>query len=217
MALVENDDLTPVGADSDLAAEMTAREAEASLKQLILEVNALGSLLRQGSLTEGHGSGLAGGESAILDLLDRLGAQSVPQMARLRSTSRQNIQVAVNRLGREHSVEFAANPAHKRSRLVQITEAGRKRLGAAREQERLQLQRLADHFRVEQLGSAAALLRAVRLGLAGEQAGAPKLATARSGKPMNQPAKIVPAQNSPSPAVVAEWESLSGELPVNLL
>jgi DNA-binding MarR family transcriptional regulator len=216
MADLKDADLASRALGASIDSELTFPEAELALKELLLEVGVLNSLLRQGARTEGHGNGLAGGESAILEILDRHGPQSVPQMARLRSTSRQNIQVAVNRLASEQCVEFAVNPAHKRSRLVQITEAGRTRLAVARQQGRQRLLRLAGQFRAENLGSATALLRSVRLGFGGEQPPPTRLAAARSGKPLTSPAKIAAPQN-PRPAVVSGWEQSNGELPVNLL
>src|SRR5205823_5328134 len=49
---------------------------------------------------------------------------TVPRIARQRSTSRQNIQILVDRLEADGRVELQRNPAHKRSALVCLTTQG---------------------------------------------------------------------------------------------
>src|SRR5262245_25632462 len=69
-----------------------------------------------------HGAGeLTAGRRGVLRGLDRLGPQTVPQMARARPVSRQYIQMLVNELESEGLVELVENAAHKRSRLVRLT------------------------------------------------------------------------------------------------
>lgn len=73
-----------------------------------------------------HGEGeLTAGRRGILRGLDRLGPQTVPQMARARPVSRQYIQMLVNDLEAEGLVELVENVAHKRSRLVRLTPRGK--------------------------------------------------------------------------------------------
>jgi len=62
---------------------------------------------------------------AALQVLQRYGPQTVPQIARARFSSRQNIQILINRLKDEGLVEFVNNPDHKRSALVRLTSQGR--------------------------------------------------------------------------------------------
>jgi DNA-binding MarR family transcriptional regulator len=57
--------------------------------------------------------------------LGRNGGQTVPDLARARRTSRQNIQIVVNRLKSQGLAEFVRNPNHKKSSLVQLTQKGR--------------------------------------------------------------------------------------------
>jgi DNA-binding MarR family transcriptional regulator len=64
-------------------------------------------------------------EHAVMDIIDRFGPITVPQISRERSTSRQNIQILIDRLEAEGRVELLGNPAHKRSALVRLTEKGR--------------------------------------------------------------------------------------------
>lgn len=60
----------------------------------------------------------------ILRGLARYGAQTVPQLARARSVTRQDVQPVVDALAREGLVALVANPAHARSRLVRVTPEG---------------------------------------------------------------------------------------------
>jgi DNA-binding MarR family transcriptional regulator len=70
------------------------------------------------------------GERSILRILEETGPSTVPQIARARSTSRQNVQIIINRLTAESRVEFHDNPSHKRSKLVVLTARGRQWLEA---------------------------------------------------------------------------------------
>jgi DNA-binding MarR family transcriptional regulator len=69
---------------------------------------------------EGGGAGRRG----ILRGVARYGEQTVPELARTRSVTRQHVQEVVNALAREGLVELAPNPRHKRSRLVRATPRG---------------------------------------------------------------------------------------------
>jgi len=63
-------------------------------------------------------------QRAILESLSRLGPKTVPQLANMRPVSRQHIQIIVNQLLDKKLVELVANPAHRRSSLVQLTKNG---------------------------------------------------------------------------------------------
>jgi DNA-binding MarR family transcriptional regulator len=85
-----------------------------------------------------HGEGpLSAGLLSLLLDLGRDGAQTVPQLARSRSVTRQHIQAWVNRLVEGGYAELAENPAHKRSKLVATTPRGRElAVGVLRRAER---------------------------------------------------------------------------------
>jgi DNA-binding MarR family transcriptional regulator len=73
-----------------------------------------------------HGQGeLTAARRGVLRGLQRLGPQTVPQMARRHPVSRQHIQLLVNALRDEGLVDTAENPAHRRSSLVRLTPKGR--------------------------------------------------------------------------------------------
>jgi DNA-binding MarR family transcriptional regulator len=72
----------------------------------------------------------AGGEWGVLRSLMRDGPQTVPAMARARPISRQHCQTIVNALKAQGFVRLIANPAHKRSKLVEITAKGQAQVEA---------------------------------------------------------------------------------------
>ena len=69
---------------------------------------------------------ISGPRRTVLIALARSGPQTVAEMARTRSQSRQRLQPLVNRLVREGLLQFAPNPAHRRSPLVTLTASGRR-------------------------------------------------------------------------------------------
>lgn len=62
---------------------------------------------------------------AVMEDLDRHGAQTVSQMARRRPVTRQHIQALADALMRRKLIESFENPAHKRSPLLRLTSSGR--------------------------------------------------------------------------------------------
>ena len=74
---------------------------------------------REGVMTASGGS--------LVALLRQLAEapRTVPQLARMRPMARQNMQKIVNEMADAGLVRFEDNPAHKRSRLVALTNAGR--------------------------------------------------------------------------------------------
>ncbi len=104
----------------------------------------------------------------LLDL-DRLGPQTVPQMARARPVSRQHIQTIVNDLIEERHVELVVNPAHKRSHLVRLTRKGKEMVDAMNRREAKILTGMKIGIPEKDLQAAAAVLRAVRELLESEQ------------------------------------------------
>ena len=68
-----------------------------------------------------HEGELSDTKRGVLMNLHRLGPQTVPQMARSRQVSRQNIQTIVNLLLDDGYIELIDNPAHKRSSMVSLT------------------------------------------------------------------------------------------------
>src|SRR3954463_3330422 len=139
---------------------MVAPITSGSVEELLQEAKALGNQLRKMS-TIGH-SELPLALRKLLQILSQHGPQSVPQLARLALTSRQNIQFAVNRLKSAGYVSSIQNPAHKRSAIVVLTRKGEDLVAANLTNE---YSDLAGYFSVERLSAATGVLREVRLAL----------------------------------------------------
>lgn len=65
-----------------------------------------------------------GGAFGFMRSLALMGPLTVPQIAQMRPTSRQRMQRLADELAAEGLVEFADNPRHRRSKLVQLTKKG---------------------------------------------------------------------------------------------
>lgn len=74
--------------------------------------------------------GVGVGVRAVLDMLRLNGPMTVPQMGRAQALSRQFVQRMVNDAAGRGFVEAVPNPAHRRSSLIRLTEAGRAVIGA---------------------------------------------------------------------------------------
>jgi DNA-binding MarR family transcriptional regulator len=98
----------------------------------------------------------------ILRDLRELGPQTVPQLARLRTVSRQTVQTTVNSLAADGLVELTDNPAHKRSRLVQLTDAGAAAIDGMTEHEETLLAQVLPEIPEAEVRGAVSILRALR-------------------------------------------------------
>jgi DNA-binding MarR family transcriptional regulator len=199
------------------------------LGSLLTEVSALANRLKGPASDETRYGGLATSTRMIARSLRDDGPQTVPRIARARQTSRQNIQIAVNRLKKDGYVELITNPEHKRSLLVRLTEQGRRVLAGADEDDARFAGSLAGQITESELASAAALLRQLRAQMFGaaqqSPEARPRFAKARrQNKSPRQAAREAsgwpPLQSSSSdaPQVMPVEEMTEGtELPVSLL
>lgn len=85
--------------------------------------------------------GFTASHRAVLESLYS-GPQTVPSLAKARPVARQHIQILVNKLLELGLVETRANPAHRRSSLVALTTAGKRRFEAIRKAEGALLRRV---------------------------------------------------------------------------
>ncbi len=99
------------------------READEVL-DLAMAVIATFHQLRASGQEIGAVSAQGGGTWGVLRSLSREGPQSVPQLARARPVARQYMQKIVNQLLDEGLVVLQDNPAHQRSKLVALSDAG---------------------------------------------------------------------------------------------
>jgi DNA-binding MarR family transcriptional regulator len=177
------------------------------IAELFTEINALAVRLRQrATKIEGVRGDLPGAEHAVLDLLDRFGDMTVPHIARERCTSRQNIQILVDRLERAGRVEVITNPAHKRSGLVRLTETGKKWLADSERERKDLLLEIESRLSEPELNAAVFLLRKVH----GLLSGLPATEPSTQSLHLRHTAPTV-GNLSPNLAVEAE------EFPINLL
>ncbi len=113
-----------------------------------------------------HGELSAGLRGVLFGLAQR-GPQTVPQMARMRPTSRQHIQVLVNRLLEMGLVRLEENPEHRRSRLVRLTSEGERAVALMQEREERMLELADIPLGAAEIAAAAATLGEVRAALMG--------------------------------------------------
>jgi len=136
--------------------------SEVLLQQFVLEVNSLSNKLRW--IDTPHAD-LTPAERSLLECLHQQGPQTVPQMARARLTSRQNVQVLINRLRSRGLVQVSPNPAHRRSPLLEVAPAGAaliQSIASRNGDGRASVLSLAS---VEELAQATKVLSAIRVGL----------------------------------------------------
>ncbi|GAA2678015.1 hypothetical protein GCM10009864_57210 [Streptomyces lunalinharesii] len=91
------------------------------------------------------GTGLTAGERTLLDALRTHGPRTVPQLARSLDLDRQPVQRWVNHAAELGLVVTTANPAHRRSSLIRLTDEGTAMMRGVQEAEAGELRRgLAD-------------------------------------------------------------------------
>jgi DNA-binding MarR family transcriptional regulator len=198
--------------------ESTAAAASAgAAESLLTEVKVLALRLRQRSSAAAEAGGVPAGGLQVLHLLEQHGPQSVPALASRRSTSRQNIQILVNRLVKEGCVERADNPAHKRSALVQLSGRGRELLAAATLDEQALARALVAQVPEDELRTGLGLLEKVRNVL--RQDGRRMAGGARGQGSVRRAAAAQKKEATPPPDAQATEPAQSSpeELPYNLL
>lgn len=104
--------------------EVNELPAENAFDQVINETALLFHRLRIVADQVHRQGEMSGGLRSVLRSLYKQGPQTVPQMARARSVSRQHIQILVNRLLETKYVELKQNPSHRRSPLIELTKEG---------------------------------------------------------------------------------------------
>lgn len=108
--------------------------------------------------------GITSAMRAQIEYLCNHGPATVPDIARAKSVSRQHIQQLVNALVASDQVRLVANPRHRRSPLVELTDKGIGAFAEIRRREAAVLGELAGRFDAVASGEAAdtiARLRAV--------------------------------------------------------
>jgi DNA-binding MarR family transcriptional regulator len=196
------------------------------LRSLLDEVNLLAVRLRQFQRPPDTLETIPAAGRSILKILDLAGPQTVPQMARTRSTTRQNIQVLVDRLESDGWVKLSPNPAHQRSQLVKLTARARDTIPKLQQDEEALLSRIIPSLSREGVQATREFLRLIEGALAQEDP-TPEAPTAASTSAENsgaapaeepQAATVEKAdEETVSPEPPYETPPENEELPVNLL
>jgi DNA-binding MarR family transcriptional regulator len=138
------------------------------VQALLAEVNALATELRKPLAVAGREAVVPAGERSILQALAEQGPRTVPGIARARGSSRQSVQMLVNRLKGQGWVELLSNPAHKRSALVCLTAQGRALVEEVGACQAATLEARLEGISAAGVSRACALLRRVRAALTGK-------------------------------------------------
>jgi DNA-binding MarR family transcriptional regulator len=190
---------------------------------------ALAGRLRRNARQAQRGDNLSAAGRGVLLALHLNGPLTVPQLAVQRSTSRQNIQVLVNRLASTGFVDTSPNPHHKRSELIRLTETGEMLLQSANQREAAMLVQLIPNLDEADVLAAADLLRKTRELLSGKRPNEAGIIKKREGITSSRAAHKVEDFASPEPSIEANTpvhaeveatvpdEEEMDELPVNLL
>jgi DNA-binding MarR family transcriptional regulator len=101
----------------------TSSKGEA-IVELILEVAQFFFRVRAVGQKAGLFTGWGAGAFGFMRSLALVGPLTVPQIAKMRPTSRQRMQRLADELAAEGLVEFIDNPRHRRSKLVRLTTKG---------------------------------------------------------------------------------------------
>ena len=198
---------------------MSTRSTADQFETFFAEVSGLAARLRGGWPLAGSGDGFSGGVAGVLQALGVKGPRTVPEIARQRQTSRQNVQVVVNRLRKAGLVELEGNPAHKRSALVRLTGRGEAALSQVAQTESRRLESLLAQLSGEDVVAASRVLGQVRQLLAGptgaavgqEQANRLPSRSEKQERPDSRPPR--PSK----PPVVEDSPSADEEFPLSLL
>ncbi|MHA7774216.1 MarR family winged helix-turn-helix transcriptional regulator [Roseibium sp. M-1] len=108
-----------------------------------------------------EGTGITVGTRAVMEVLEEAGAMSVPDIGRVLFLARQQIQLLINALEAEGLVERRPNPAHKRSPLFALSEAGHDRFGEIRAKETEEIEKVCELFSDDDLRSTQRVLCAM--------------------------------------------------------
>ena len=98
-----------------------------AIADLVLEVAQFFFRLRAVGQNAGLITNWGAGAFGLMRSLAVIGPLTVPQIAKMRPTSRQRMQRLADELAAEGLVEFIENPRHRRSKLVRLTRKGHAR------------------------------------------------------------------------------------------
>jgi DNA-binding MarR family transcriptional regulator len=196
----------------------------AEIKRLFKEASAFVNQIRKTALFLHRDDKLLAAGQDILQTLQNHGPQTVPAIGRLHNSSRQNIQVLINRLRLEGCVEFGRNPVHRKSALVLLTAQGKDLLSNATEREAKLLENLSASISEGEVIAAAEFLRRIRRLLTPEERKGREASGNRKGRSRRQTVRRLPAAQPPLQpgiervsGIIEESELPEGEIPLSML
>ena len=142
--------------------------SSSSLYQVIWQTRRLFQRLRASSEDLLVGTGINASERALLEFLYGQQPQTVPQIAREKSVSRQHIQSVANELLSLKLIDSLSNPDHKRSRNLKLTAKGQALFESIRNKETAVLSLMEKRFRQEEIVTTIETLKSIDDYLASE-------------------------------------------------
>lgn len=196
------------------------------LESVLEEVMACAASLRRVGRSQSGARGVSLPQQVVLEEIQQQPGLTVPQLARRRGTSRQSVQVLVDRLAGAGVLRYVANPDHRRSECLQLTASGRRALSSSRRSQDAWLSGLQTEVTEDQVRTCLELLRSIRVKLGGRRPVPSELAAPvpprgpggrKHGFKPDAPAEpIVEAAEEPVEEALAD-ASPPEELPFNLL
>lgn len=104
-------------------------------------------------------AGVSVGTRAALERLAETGTETVPAIARALALSRQFVQRSVNDACEQDLVTLQPNPAHRRSSLVELTEAGKAAIASVQAREHEAMAQVGGDLTGNELASTLRVLR----------------------------------------------------------
>ncbi len=151
------------GAAARIQKKQTKRpEAGILLEQVLLEI--LGSFfeLRAAGQVLELVTEWGAGSWGLMQLLKAGGPKPVPEIARMRSVSRQYIQKLANELIGRRWLALIDNPRHRRSKMLQLTKSGERQLAVMSERLAAHVDQMAGGFGPPELRTTIETLQHVR-------------------------------------------------------
>ena len=138
------------------------RQTLFALSELISITRTLADTLKDTARDLHQENSLTVSERTILLDLRKHGSLTVPDLARLREVSRQFIQATVNPLLVEGVLKAQDNPAHRRSKLIALTEAGTQLIRQVMKKEGAFMADLAEDLEADEIRQASETVARVK-------------------------------------------------------
>jgi DNA-binding MarR family transcriptional regulator len=135
------------------------------LYKLIVEIRSAFNALKALSDEMNADIGITAAMRAVMEHLETQRPATVPQIAAAKSVTRQHIQILADALVDKGFARYVANPAHQRSRLLELTDFGTRHFAEIRNREAEALGQLAQGFETTDLERATATLARLRSAL----------------------------------------------------